>query len=179
MPNLSMPTGPLIENPSGGPGNDMNGDSSGDQGAANAAAEAAADQAAADSVNPADFGAQPPPYNAETCGNQMNYESEKCLAIRNARAFRDDLFQELLKAEANDMNAFFEKNAEAVMKAYGDIDTKFQACLKVVEEKQGDCMACANGDQSKCPQQGEDPAAMNVEAQGGGTRRRRRPPNKI
>ena len=42
MPSLSMPTGPLIENPSGGPGNSTSGDSIGDQGAANAAAEAAA-----------------------------------------------------------------------------------------------------------------------------------------
>ncbi len=117
----------------------------------------------------------------------MNYESEQCLAIRNVRAFRNDLFQQLLKAAPNDMNAFFEKNAEAVMKAYGDIDTQFKVCLKTVEAAQDDCMACANGDQSKCPPpQGENPAAMNVGG-GGGTRRprfktrrgRRRSPKKI
>ena len=183
LPGTDLPSGLNMQDPSDDSGNAV----SGDQGAANAAADAAADQAAADSVNPADFGAQPPPYNAETCGNQMNYEFEKCLAIRNVRAFSNGLFQQLLKAEDNDMNAFFQENAEAVMKAYGDINTKFQECLKTVEAAQDDCMACANGDQSKCPPpQGENPAAMNVEG-GGGTRRprfktrrgRRRSPKKI
>lgn len=185
-PLPDLPGGPNMPDMSGDSGNAANGANMGEQADPDAAADAAADQAAADSVNPADFGAQPPPYNAETCGNQMNYESEKCLAIRNVRAFRNDLFQQLLKAAPDDMNAFFEENADAVMKAYGDIDTKFQECLKVVEGKQGDCMACANGDQSKCPPQGENPAAMNVEAEGG-TRRprfktrrgRRRSPKKI
>jgi len=125
---------------------------------------AAADQAAADSVDPADFGAQPPPYNAETCENQTNYESEKCLAIQNSRAFRDPLFQEYLKVAPDNIDVFFKENAEAIMKAYNEIGSTFRECLQAVEAKKNDCLACANGDQSKCPEQ-----AATTE---GGTRRR-------
>jgi hypothetical protein len=153
MPEL--PGGPDLSNGFGNSTSENAGEPESMGAEAESAEEAAAaDQAAADSVDPADFGAQPPPYNAETCENQTNYESEKCLAVRNSRAFRDPLLQEFLKVPPDNVNTFFEENAEAIVKAYNEIGNAFQECLQTVEAKKGDCLACANGDQSKCPQQG-------------------------
>jgi len=171
LPELpELPGGPDLSNGFGNsdPGNveePVNTGAEAEQGES-AEEAAAADQAAADSVDPADFGAQPPPYNAETCENQTNYESEKCLAIQNSRAFREPLFQEYLKVAPDNIDIFFKENAEAIMKAYNEIGSTFRECLQAVEAKKGDCLACANGDQSKCPEQ-----AATAE---GGTRRMKR-----
>ena len=158
-PMISPPSMPALPgglpgglSPPGGPSSDPGGqsaadgaaesgsDSSGAPGGADGSGpgDATTDAAAAAAVDPAEFGPQPPPYNAETCGNQLEYEDAKCDAIANSRKRLDPLFGEILKVLANKGNIkdFFTANSAGIIKSYGEYDATLKTCKEAARTNQ-------------------------------------------